>query len=34
MKYYNKQLIQELCRDKDICDSFLEFSETESEILI
>lgn len=34
MKYYNKLLIQELCKDKDICECFLEFSETDSETAI
>lgn len=34
MKYYNKLLIQQLCKDKDICECFLEFSETDSETAI
>jgi len=33
-KYYNKMLIQELCKDKDICECFIEFSETDSETAI
>lgn len=27
-------LIQELCKDKDICECFIEFSETDSETAI
>ena len=31
IKYYNKVLIQELCQEKLICETFVEFSEGEGE---
>ncbi len=34
MKYFNKILIQQLCKDKDICECFIEFNETDSEASI